>query len=944
MVSAQTIAMARNCLLPVLIAAALLHAMPLRAQDFRYFRQQAWSTEQGLPQDTVHQILQTQDGFLWVATEGGLARYDGASFTVFNHANQPAFRSDDACCLAQDKSGDLWIGTSDGLVRKHGDSFEAVSDPKVPLTSAIESLAITSTGNLVVLTAGGLLQNDNGHFTPVPNASSATGASNSTSWTYTNTAVHFEQGKASRDWKITQDLPGSRVESLFVDRNGLAWVGTNDGVTVLNSQDKQGKPTTFLRGEAVLQTFQDREGSYWFGTENSGLHLLRALKFRALLNNMSVRTLTQASDAALWVGTREDGLRRIDPAGNVTEPVNSLQLTSPVILSLAAGTGGSVWVGTPDGLNHVEANGAVRQITSADGLPDDYIQSLASNPDGGVWAGTRHGLAHINGSAVEVFTKANGLAGDLVGTLLRTRNGELWMGTSGGLSRRLPDGGILSYGAQQGLGQGIVSALTEDTDGTVWIVTTGGTLSRFASGKLQPIHRRIFGGQVGGLVADSEGFLWSRDLGGIERVSIADLHLCTQTSNPCTPHTSLFGQADGIPSNEMIREGSPAIGRLADGEIWSVTRRGVAVTNPRQMPLNALPPPVVVESFTVDDLTPKPGEDITRIPFGHTRFTFEYAALSFVVPSAIHYRVKLEGLDSTWIDVGSRRSATYTNLPPRTYRFRVQAANNDGVWNNTGATLLFKVVPPVYRRWWFITLSAILLSALATTLYRLRLRRLRKQFDLVLMERNRLAREIHDTLAQDFVGISLQLDMVSQLLSGNKTEAAIAQVQGTRKLVTDGLAEARQSIWELRANTAQDSLPSRLRKIVARYASDAVPVRTEIGGAFRPLDNKLESEILRIAQEALSNVQRHSGATAASVDLHYGSAMLVLTIEDNGRGFGPAAAVSDGHFGLSGMQERAGLLGAALDIASQPGEGTTVRLTLKIDGARRGSTWKPESK
>ena len=980
----------RFCLdLIKLLAAVLLCGAPMSGQDLRYLRAQAWSTEQGLPQDTVRQVLQTADGFLWIGTEGGLARYDGAGFTVFNHLNEGAFHSDDVCCLAQDKAGDLWIGTSAGLLKWHAGRFEAVSDASGWLASSIQSLAATTDGTLAVLTADGLLVRKDGRFrtllhvppnaeglesakggglwvlaggrvfsvnedaalaVPINGAGQASirgieGGSNGSFWTYTNTKVNFEEGRMSRDRAVGRDLPGSSVESLFVDRDGLAWVGTNDGVTVLDRRGKREQRTEFLHGDTVLQTFQDKEGNYWIGTESSGLHVLRGLTFRAVLNNVPVRALVQASDGAVWLGTRDDGVRRVDAAENVSVPALPARLTSPVILSLAAGNGGSVWAGTPDGLNQIAPGGAVRRITSAEGLPDDYIQALASSPDGSVWVGTRHGLVHLQGSKTEVFSKANGLPGDLIGTLLLTRGGELWMGTSGGLSRRLLSGHLVNYGTPGGEGDGVVSALAEDKRGSIWTITSRGNLSRFAFGNFHSFGPGIFHGQVQGLIADDAGGLWARDLRGLERVSLADLDRCALSKDPCAARASAYGQADGIPSDEMVMGGSPTILQMRGGEVWSVTRRGLAITDPGHLPYNKVPPPVAIESFLVDDLSPRSEEGATRIPFGHTRFSFEYAALSFVVPSAVRYRVKLEGLDPTWIDVGGRRSATYTNLPPRAYRFRVQAANNDGVWNDAGATLSFRIVPPFYRRWWFLALVLLAVSSGVAGLYRLRLRVLRKQFEYVLTERNRLAREIHDTLAQDFVGISLQLDIVSQLLGGKKIEAAAAQVQRTRRLVTEGLAEARQSIWELRANTAQDSLPSRLRKVVKRYASEDVPVRTTIGGAFRPLDHRLEGEVLRIAQEALSNVQRHSGATAASVELHYGSAMLVLTLQDNGRGFSPEqAGQAEGHFGLNGMKERAGLLGAALDIVSRPGEGTTIRLTMKIDGGKSRTTWKRELK
>jgi signal transduction histidine kinase len=245
--------------------------------------------------------------------------------------------------------------------------------------------------------------------------------------------------------------------------------------------------------------------------------------------------------------------------------------------------------------------------------------------------------------------------------------------------------------------------------------------------------------------------------------------------------------------------------------------------------------------------------------------------------------------------------------------------------------LRFRIVPPFYRRWWFVGLVVLALCGLLGGLYLLRLRRLRGRFDAVLAERNRMAREIHDTLTQDFVGTSLQLDLISQQLSRGKVELAMDQVRRTRQLVTEGLDEARRSIWELRANNSQDSLPTRLTKVVEREQFAALKPRLHIGGAYREVEARVERELLRIAQEALTNVLHHARATEVSVDLHYSSDTLMLTVVDNGLGF----SVDDGfgrtgHYGLLGMKERASLIDGALEIASEPGHGTKITLRVPI--------------
>jgi signal transduction histidine kinase len=263
----------------------------------------------------------------------------------------------------------------------------------------------------------------------------------------------------------------------------------------------------------------------------------------------------------------------------------------------------------------------------------------------------------------------------------------------------------------------------------------------------------------------------------------------------------------------------------------------------------------------------------------------------------------------------------------------VQAQNNDGVWNETGAELRFHILPPIYKRWWFYILVLVAIASLAVTIFQLRLRAVQRRFALVLNERNRMAREIHDTLAQDFVSVSLQLDIASQMLRASNVEQARSQLEATRSLVKQALEAARQSIWNLRANAAEGSLPTRLAALMKRYAETEHPPRLKIGGAYRELRSDLEDDVFRVAQESLSNAYHHSAATEVLIQLHYDPNALRLNVRDNGRGFSPEAAKSlDGHYGLRGMQERATSIHAMLTIVSNPEDGTTVTLVVPLAG------------
>jgi signal transduction histidine kinase/ligand-binding sensor domain-containing protein len=918
------------------------------AQNLRYLSQQAWSTEEGLPQSSVHSIVQTPDGYLWLATEGGLVRFDGITFQTFDRGNQPVFTSDDVCCLAA-SGGGLWIGTADGVLRWQDGQLHHYGTADGLASSAVELITATRGGGLGVKTADGWSLWDQARFRRLQTAPaelSADGgsraASGNASWRFSSTMVTA----GGREWRVGQALPAGRIQTVLVDREGLAWVGMNGGLFVLNAEKAAATPVTLLSGNSVLSLFEDTEGNHWVGTETSGLHVLRRLAFHgeASLADQAVTSVVQTKDGSIWVGTRDAGLRRVRADGNV-EQIPESKLTSGVILCLAPEWSGGLWVGTPDGLNYIDTSGSVRRITSADGLPDDYIRALVGDSDGSVWVGTRQGLAHVQKFgqhlSIRTLTTKDGLGGDLIGALM-FKSGELWAATSGGLSVVHSDATIRNFTAKDGLGATIATAMTEDQAGHLWVAGNNGSLSflsgqRFVSvGKFAEDARR--GGNIEGITSDRLGHFWFRMDRGVRRVSVDALKNCVGEDR-CTLQNGAmvqYGLADGLPNDEVVA-GEPSVGWLTThGEIWFPTRGGVAIVDSQHLPANTVAPPIVLQRFSVDDLSEPLGAQTIKIPYGHARLTMEFAGLSFTAPSEVRYRFRLDGFDKSWTDAGNRRSATYTNLTPGPYIFHVEASNNDGVWSRTGAEVRFRIVPPFYRRWWFLLLSLLVVSAIVAGLYLLRLRRLEREFDAVLAERNRMAREIHDTLTQDFVGASLQLDLIASHLNRGKFELALEQVKRTRQLVTEGLEEARRSIWEMRVNHSQDSLPTRLTKVVQRDTFGSIHPKLHLGGAYRAVDPKVERELLRIAQEALTNVLHHARSVESFVELHYSSDMLMLTIEDKGVGFRVnEASGKTGHYGLLGMRERAATIDGTLEVTSVPGQGSKVTLRVPIaQGAR----------
>lgn len=965
-----------HCVRLQLLLFMLCASIHASAQVLPNLGHQVWTTENGLPQNSVHAIFQSDDGYLWIATEGGIARFNGAEFKVFQHENTPAITSDDICCFSQgDVADTIWIGTADGVLRYSKGSFRLYGTAEGLPSPDVLSL-IFKDGTLYALTGAGVARFNGDRFLTINTSSIPTAIAfsddsllialpselmqyrqnlvtrayqqlmpakhpiqafgylpNHTLWQRTATELTIVANGNPRTFG-PNTLNGARVESFFAAPGGSLWIGTSKGLYYLVDALSQPRLQPELGSNSILSLRQDAEGDLWIGTETSGLHVLRHRNFYTLPGGTEqiVTALAQTTDGAIWIGSNGDGLVRWL---NGTQRSLSTRdgLLSDVILSLAPGQAEDLWVGTPDGLMHIQ-RGRITSLTSADGLPDDFIRSLLLASDGTLWIGTRRGLAHLDGKKITTLTRANGLRSDLIGTLVQPGGtDDLWIATLDGLSL-LRDGVIKTFTTADGLSGNTITSLFSDAQGNLWIGTRGNSLTvRTSDGRFIAFHRSDLPHTVDSIIGDGRGSLWFGSPDGILRAGQFELLACA-SSPGCTLHLNRYGTSDGMPTEEISAIGHPAVLKSNEGSLWFATRKGVAIVDPGHLFLNRIPPPVVIERFTVDDAEQQAGASIKP---GHSRLAFEYAGLSFVAPSRVRYRYRLEGFDKQWIEAGLRRTAYYTNLPPGEYRFRVQAANNDGIWNEQGAALPFSIRPPFYRTLWFFLLAAASLIAIFILLYRLRLRSLRSQFEAVLAERTRVAREIHDTLAQSFVGVSVQLELATQLLGHQQVDAARQQLDRTRDYVREGIAEARRSIWDLRAATAQNTLPTRLSRYLEQIKTEDLKFNVNIGGTYRPLDAAIENEILRIAQEALTNIVRHARAKSATLELRYEARQLTLTIADDGQGFSPLqieTLTKQGHFGLQGMRERAEQIHAKLSIISAPGQGTKTILTVPLPASK----------
>ena len=924
-----------------------------------------------LPGNDVCCLLEAKDGGLWVGIGEGLARLKDGEVRAYS--TRDGLPGNGIRALAEGSDGALLVSTDQGWARLSGDKFVSAVDGHAG--AAITSFSTKGTNLVRVETPQeraapeGALWRKSAEKSGLPKDAiqfAATLNSEENAFASKNALVILDGDRVIARLAAGKELPGNRIQVLLADREGTLWIGTDDGMARWAEGRLERLPVTdALATASVLALMEDREGNIWVGTESDGLHILRDERFRIFdarqgLSSDETTAVMEDGTGTLWVGTQDNGLNALRRDGNGMELARKWSvrdgLASDVILSLAASPLGDVWVGTPDGLNRIHGN-SVATFTSIDGLPDDFIRSLLVDVDGSLWVGTRRGLTHwligkkrvggsLSDASMVTYTHANGLGSDLVGAMTRDTKGDLWIATLAGLSR-LHGGAISNFTTANGLSSNVITALLPLADGTLligtqdqgWNVWNG---ARFAVARESSLEQS----SVHAILDDRGGHLWFATGNGIARCDCG----AGSGSNFAADsgHSIEFGIADGLRSRETATNSHPSAWRSRDGHLWFATPKGLVEVDPAHFPVNAIPPPVELERFQVDDVSQSlHGNDAgLKVEAGHVRFEFDYAGLSFVAPLKVRYRYMLEGFDHGWTEAGARRTAYYTNIPPGKYTFRVQAANNDGLWNTQGAALSFELRPHFYQTWWFYLLLLAGVVAAIVLLLRRRLHLAEREFRAVLGERSRIAREIHDTLAQGYVGISVQLEVLAELLRQRKVEDAGKHLDKTRDYVREGLADARQSIWALRTQDADETtLPVKLRRIAEGAGGNGLKSKFSLFGAYRPLPAETERELLRIAQEAVHNVKKHAGAGQVWVELKYEPGTIALEVRDDGRGINldrvnPSfpGHTGSGHFGLTGMRERAAAIGGELDVESAQGAGTSVRLRAPAPEATREQT------
>ncbi|MCB2379338.1 histidine kinase [Hymenobacter sp. BT635] len=898
-------------------------------------RFQAFEYEQndinGLADNFVRVVFCDQKGQIWAGTEGGLHRFVPAKkhFQRFTHPLTPKenLRRNSVRAITQTSGGQLWVGTGEGRVSwLDARTGYLAPDTRWQATSAITALQPDAAGGLWIGT-----ETDGLWYLPA-------------------------QGPAKAVGRLPGG-PGETIRALFLDRQHELWVGTNKGL--VRYQPTTGTFTTYqhhsnaphsLPDNVVLSVFQDRSGLLWTGTEG-GISSFegRPSAFATYPEPQGpVWAVCEDRAGRVWVGTESMGVVRYDAATGQRQtfrhnPADPGSLSEDFVRALCVDKRGRLWVGTQSqGLDCLEP-GATRFVhyrhdpAVKGSLSEDFVRTVYEDPQGRLWVGTEGGLNLFNPEANN-FTafrhepaNPHSLSNNFVRVVHQDRSGLIWVGTGGGgLCRYNPETGrFVAFRADdhnpRSLSSNFVRSILEDHTGRLWIGTEGGGLCRLddpSRGQFTTFRepQGLPNDVVYGMLEDASAHLWLSTNKGLARFTPANNQFYT------------FDTRDGLPFDEFNAGGYH---RGRRGRLYFGGVEGLVSFTPGAVRTNTTPPPVVLTGFRKFNQLVELDTSITvrrRVELAPSDYFFslEFAALNFRLPEKNRYAYMLENFDPDWVQAGTKREATYTNLDPGTYTFRVRATNNDGIWNPRGTALTIVVQPHWYSTWWFRVLISWLLFGLLFLAYRLRVRQ------LLALERVRhnIARDLHDDMGSTLSSISILSQIARTHQHNQRTEQATAlldQIGDSSRRMLDAMDDI---VWTI--NPAHDSMED----VVARmrsFASDVLEARG-IDFTFRVdpsvaglrLNMRARREFFLLFKEAVNNLAKYAQCQQAAISLVYEHHRLVLTVEDDGVGFDPAAPAQGGGNGLTNMRSRAAAMKGVLDIQTAPGKGTVLRLNVPL--------------
>ncbi|MGC1521523.1 MAG: two-component regulator propeller domain-containing protein, partial [Steroidobacteraceae bacterium] len=738
-----------------------------------------WQIPEGLPQTSVQAIARTPDGYLWVGTQEGLARFDGVRFTVFDNGNEPALPSKYITVLFVDRSGRLWVGTRSGVAVLENGRFKPFTSVEGIAHAYVHAITDGGAGRLWVGTEEGLFEvggavahsfaASNG--LPDSRIRALHEDHEGALWIGTGAGLLRFDGKRFEAVPVGEGSTEVPVTAIHEDADGTLWMGTATGALYRGTQhhfDVVAKPGHL--GSVVRALMRDRDGNLWIATNGGGLVRWRDGKFSTLASNLfassDLHALLEDAEGSLWIGSHGAGLLRLRD-GKFASAGEPEGLQGNLTWTLAARRGGGLWVGSDGGLS-IYQDGRFKHVSGPRGHGRVAVRAVLEDRRKALWVGTEGaGAYRLDQHGMTLFNRRNGLSGDTVKALIEDRQGRIWagtnegldviaggkitsmqslLGTSGPTSVHLIDEdragnlwvatqtqglfvigahGTRHLGMADGLPSDWVIAIDQDDRGSVWLGTTDG-LARWRDGKLVSLARS--GGPLQETIIqvleDDAQRIWLTTNKGLVSVARDELDALA-AGGTRTPQFHVYGIADGLRTAEFAGGNTAAGFRSQDGLLWFPSIRGIVRVDPRHIRTNTLPPRVHIEQVAADGV-PLALADGAQVAPGPQQWEFHYTALSFLAPRRSLFKYRLDGFDKGWIDAGHRRTAYYTRLPPGTYTFRVIASNNDGIWSDAGASLRFTLKPHFFQTIWFDLLCALAVVAVVGAWYRLRVGRLRR--------------------------------------------------------------------------------------------------------------------------------------------------------------------------------------------------------------------------
>jgi signal transduction histidine kinase/ligand-binding sensor domain-containing protein len=951
-----------------------------------------WQTEDGLPQNAVTSITQTRDGYMWVGTYSGLARFDGLRFKIFNAANTPALRSGRVTSLVEGPDGTLWIGGEAGEVTRYNldGSFSAVViDPKWGREKVI-GMAFDRAGDLWLASPEAVLMRVGDGLKLFPRSGRASNLATFSSdqargiWVtrngllselsdgqlttrvYTNEELSYVQGvcvsRAGGLWVAsesqlrrflgaskTQDLGaapwgGMPLPAFLETRQGWLVAGTQEaGIFVIkpdgaavNLKRSTGFPTDW-----ISCLYEDREGNIWAGSGGNGLIMFRPSGASAVdppdqWRNRPVLCVTAAHDGALWIGSEGSGLYRLKD-GVWKNFGGEEGLPNYFVWSVCEDAAHRIWAGTWGGGLLAQNGDRFEPAPGLNWLNSPVTALLADGP-GQLWIGSASGLLRYDNGKTNWFQQCGAQSLTDVRCVQKDKDGAIWFGMLGGGLGYLSGDHVRVYHKSDGLGSDYIQCLHGDADGALWIGSFGGGLIRWKDGQfcVLGLKQGLSDDIICAIEDDSQGNFWVSSHAGVMRLSKAELNACANGLLARVRCVTL-NKGDGLPTQEFSGGLQPAGCVTEDGRLWFASSKGLGCIDPSAVKSNPLPPPVSLEEIRVDDASfaafpPSGPRPHLQIPPGRHRLEFIYAGLSFAAPEAVRFRYRLEGLDSGWTDAGTKRAADYNYVPPGHYTFHVLACNNSEIWNNDGAALEFDLLPFFWQTWWFGAVMGTLALGLVGLIVWLQTRRRMRQ-KMEALERQQAIEHERSRIARDIhdeLGSNLtRITMLSEP-ARHETPGASSQIYDIARQLTHTMDEI---VWAV--NPQHDTLEG-LVNYLEKFAQDFLAVagiRCRLDLPMQlpawPLMAETRHNLFLAFKEALHNVVKHAGAREARVSLQIDLTTFTLGLEDDGRGFTPSAP-DPSRNGLSNMRRRLEKIGGQCDIRSYPGGGAKVTFIVPL--------------